>query len=50
MIKVLEIAGARPNYMKIAPVHRAMLASGSFQPMFVHTGQHYDWEMSEVFM
>jgi UDP-N-acetylglucosamine 2-epimerase (non-hydrolysing) len=46
----VQVAGARPNYMKIAPVHRAMLASGNFRPVFVHTGQHYDWEMSAVFM
>jgi UDP-N-acetylglucosamine 2-epimerase (non-hydrolysing) len=50
MIKVLEVAGARPNYMKIAPIHRAMLAAGGFTPVFVHTGQHYDWEMSSVFL
>jgi UDP-N-acetylglucosamine 2-epimerase (non-hydrolysing) len=50
MIKVLEVAGARPNYMKVAPIHRAMLAAGGFEPLFVHTGQHYDWEMSKVFM
>lgn len=50
MTTVVEVAGARPNYMKIAPVHRAMLATGHFRPVFVHTGQHYDWEMSEIFM
>jgi UDP-N-acetylglucosamine 2-epimerase (non-hydrolysing) len=44
------VAGARPNYMKIAPIHRAMLETGGFDPVFVHTGQHYDWEMSEVFL
>lgn len=50
MIKVLEVAGARPNYMKVAPIHRAMLSVGGFTPLFVHSGQHYDWEMSQVFM
>ncbi|HEY3209188.1 MAG TPA: UDP-N-acetylglucosamine 2-epimerase (non-hydrolyzing) [Actinomycetota bacterium] len=50
MITVLEVAGARPNYMKVAPIHRAMLNAGGFAPLFVHTGQHYDWEMSQVFM
>lgn len=50
MIKIVEVAGARPNYMKIAPIHKALLESGGFRPLFVHTGQHYDWEMSEVFL
>jgi UDP-N-acetylglucosamine 2-epimerase (non-hydrolysing) len=50
MIKAVEVAGARPNYMKVAPIHRAMLQAGGFAPVFVHTGQHYDWEMSRVFM
>lgn len=42
------IAGARPNVMKIAPVHRALRARG-VAPRLVHTGQHYDERMSEVF-
>ena len=50
MITVVEVAGARPNYMKVAPIHRALVAAGGFSPVFVHTGQHYDWEMSEVFI
>jgi len=50
VIRVVEVAGARPNYMKVAPVHRALLAAGGFDPCFVHTGQHYDWEMSAVFV
>jgi UDP-N-acetylglucosamine 2-epimerase (non-hydrolysing) len=50
MITVVEVAGARPNYMKVAPIHRALLGAGGFRPLFVNTGQHYDWEMSEVFM
>jgi len=50
MSTIVEVAGARPNFMKIAPVHRALLASGGFRPVFVHTGQHYDRQMSEVFM
>lgn len=47
------IAGARPNFMKIAPVIRAMksreLAGGQLRFRLVHTGQHYDTNMSEAF-
>lgn len=50
MLTVLNVAGARPNFMKIAPLHRAMLASGEIRPVFVHTGQHYDDNMSQVFL
>jgi len=49
-VKGLLVAGARPNFMKIAPIHRAMLASGDAEPIFVHTGQHYDPSMSAVFL
>jgi UDP-N-acetylglucosamine 2-epimerase (non-hydrolysing) len=49
MIKVLSVVGARPNFMKVAPLHRALLRSGAFQPKIVHTGQHYDERMSDVF-
>src|SRR5688572_10799433 len=50
MIKVLNIVGARPNFMKIAPIVREMRSRDSdFLPMIVHTGQHYDAAMSESF-
>jgi UDP-N-acetylglucosamine 2-epimerase (non-hydrolysing) len=42
---ILHIAGARPNFMKVAPVHRALAARGIRQTL-VHTGQHYDPAMS----
>jgi UDP-N-acetylglucosamine 2-epimerase (non-hydrolysing) len=44
------VAGARPNFMKIAPVHRALAATSWAEPVFVHTGQHYDESMSDVFL
>jgi UDP-N-acetylglucosamine 2-epimerase (non-hydrolysing) len=44
------VAGARPNYMKIAPIYHVMTERGGFRPVFVHTGQHYDWKMSQVFL
>jgi UDP-N-acetylglucosamine 2-epimerase (non-hydrolysing) len=43
------IAGARPNFMKIAPIVRALRADGRLSFKLVHTGQHYDREMSDVF-
>ena len=45
---VLHIAGARPNFMKAAPVVRALAARGIRQH-FLHTGQHYDFTLSDVF-
>ncbi|MCA1838984.1 MAG: non-hydrolyzing UDP-N-acetylglucosamine 2-epimerase [Actinomycetota bacterium] len=50
MFKALNVAGARPNFMKLAPVHKAMIDSGRFQPFFLHTGQHYDGNMSQTFL
>jgi len=44
------VAGARPNFMKIAPIVRALQARPDvFDWRIVHTGQHYDCEMSDVF-
>ncbi len=49
-MKILHIVGARPNYMKVAPVMQAMAAHPLvFEQALVHTGQHYDPEMSQVF-
>ena len=48
-MKVLLIAGARPNFMKIAPIYREALKHRKVQCKIVHTGQHYDYEMSEAF-
>ena len=45
---VLHVVGARPNFMKAAPVYRA-LAKVGFNQVLVHTGQHYDALMSDVF-
>jgi len=50
MLKVLLIAGARPNFMKVAPIYAEMKRrSSEFVPMIVHTGQHYDAAMSDAF-
>src|SRR5271154_1039501 len=45
---VLHVVGARPNFMKVAPVMRA-LETRRFRQTLVHTGQHYDVNMSDVF-
>ena len=47
-MKVLHVVGARPNFMKAAPVYRALGDRGHEQTL-VHTGQHYDALMSDVF-
>lgn len=50
MLKILNIVGARPNFMKIAPIVREMnRRANEFQPLIVHTGQHYDAKMSDSF-
>ncbi len=43
------IAGARPNFMKVAPIMRAMREHHTLECRLIHTGQHYDREMSDVF-
>lgn len=43
------IAAARPNFMKIAPIYHAMMAADWCEPKIVHTGQHYDANMSDSF-
>lgn len=48
-MKVLLVAGARPNFMKIAPIYRASLQCSGIACKIVHTGQHYDHEMSQAF-
>ena len=48
-MKIACIVGARPNFMKIAPILEAMKPYPKLQPLLVHTGQHYDYEMSGVF-
>ncbi len=49
MKSIYLVAGARPNFMKIAPIVRAIQAHGQLAFKIVHTGQHYDREMNDVF-
>ncbi len=46
--EIFLIGGARPNFMKIAPVAAALQKGGLFRPVIVHTGQHYDRELSDL--
>lgn len=49
-LKVVLVAGARPNFIKVAPILKAMNARPEhFSPVLVHTGQHYDPEMADTF-
>jgi UDP-N-acetylglucosamine 2-epimerase (non-hydrolysing) len=47
-MKTIVVAGARPNFMKVAPILRALEAEGH-EGVLVHTGQHYDARMSDAF-
>jgi len=49
-MKVFLVAGARPNFMKIAPIYRASRKVAGVNCQIVHTGQHYDYEMSQAFL
>jgi len=46
---ILHVVGARPNFMKAAPVLRALNTGPAAKQTLVHTGQHYDFNMSDVF-
>jgi UDP-N-acetylglucosamine 2-epimerase (non-hydrolysing) len=48
-MKILNVVGARPNFMKIAPLMAAYRAWPNLEPILLHTGQHYDERMSDLF-
>jgi len=54
-LKIISVVGARPNFMKVAPIHKAFIKYKSENPgseivhLICHTGQHYDEKMSKVF-
>lgn len=48
-MKILNVVGARPNFIKVAPLHRAFLNQPGIESKIVHTGQHHDARMSDVF-
>jgi UDP-N-acetylglucosamine 2-epimerase (non-hydrolysing) len=47
-MKIASIVGARPNFVKLGPIHKSLKGSGNEHLIF-HTGQHYDYEMSDIF-
>ncbi len=47
--EILCVVGARPNFMKMAPILRALREFPQIRPFLIHTGQHYDEEMSRIF-
>ena len=47
--KIHLICAARPNFMKVAPLYHAMSRETWCTPLIVHTGQHYDTNMSDAF-
>ena len=48
-MKIINVVGARPNLMKIAPLMSAYAECDEIDPLLVHTGQHYDENMSDLF-
>ena len=49
MAKILLIVGARPNFMKMAPLYFELAGTDGLEPVILHTGQHYDYVMSQAF-
>lgn len=47
-MRVLSVVGARPQFVKLGPIHHALIAGGH-EHIIVHTGQHYDRDMSDIF-
>src|SRR5438128_4336037 len=48
-MKILHVVGARPNFMKVAPILGRLRSHAGVEQVLVHTGQHYDAKMSDVF-
>ena len=48
-MKILSVVGARPEFIQAAPIRRALQARAHVQEVWVHTGQHYDYQMAEAF-
>jgi len=48
-MKIINVVGARPNFMKIAPLMAEYTKYKQIEPLLVHTGQHYNENMSDLF-
>lgn len=48
-MKIALVVGARPNFMKVGPVYFALKEHSKFNPKLIHTGQHYDENLSQIF-
>lgn len=48
-MKILSVVGARPQFVKLGPIHHAFARAGGIEHVIVHTGQHYDPMLSDVF-
>lgn len=48
-MKILSVVGTRPNFIKMAPLYRAFHNHPDIEPVLIHTGQHYDANLSDVF-
>jgi UDP-N-acetylglucosamine 2-epimerase len=48
-MKIMSVVGARPQFIKVAPIVKALEKDGAAQHVLVHTGQHYDMELSRIF-
>ena len=49
LMRILTVVGTRPNFVKIAPLLDEMSRHPDIEAILVHTGQHYDYEMSRAF-
>lgn len=48
-MKIVSVVGARPEFIQATPIRRALAKTGEFTDIWVHTGQHYDYRMSQTF-
>jgi len=48
-MRILTVVGTRPNFVKVAPLLDEMSRYPEMEAILVHTGQHYDYEMSKAF-
>src|SRR5699024_4373558 len=48
-MKIITVSSARPNFMKVAPILKELEQWDNIEGKLLHTGQHYDYEMSKIF-